>query len=69
MSQLWIHLCRLSPTRAKVTHLRVAALCQMASDLNMFFSAEDLIEALFTFFDQACEALDFEQFTRLMETF
>ena len=69
MSQLWIHLCRLSPTRAKVTHLRVAALCQMASDLNMFFSAEDLIDALFTFFDEACEALDFEQFTRLMETF
>ena len=69
MSQLWIHLCRLTPTRAKVTHLRVASLCQMAADLNMFFSAEDLIDALFTFFNNAMEALDFEQFTRLMETF
>ena len=69
VSHLWINLCRMSPNREKVTHVRVASLCQIAADLNMSFTASELIDALFTFFGTTFESLDFAQFTRMMETF
>jgi hypothetical protein len=68
-SQLWIYVTRMSPKNSKVTSVQIASLCRLARDLNLTFSPEDLIEALFAFFGQKCESLNFAQFTRLMQRF
>jgi hypothetical protein len=69
VSQLWIHVTRMSPKKSQVANVRVALLCRLAKDLNLTFSAEDLIDALFAFFGQKCESLDFAQFMTLVHSF
>ena len=69
LSNLWTSLCRMSPQREKLTHVRLAALCQIASELNMSFTSEEFLDALFNFFGTTLDAIDFQQFAHLMETF
>ena len=68
-SQTWIFLTRLSCNNGESSKLRVSALCHYADDYNMSFSCEELIDALFAFFGEPLDAIEFDQFTRLLETF
>jgi hypothetical protein len=68
-AQLWSRVTRMSTTKDKVTTVRIASLCHIASLLNLTFSGEELIDALFAFLGVKCEVIDFTQFTKIFQAF
>lgn len=69
ISQLWVFVSRQASTTSRPTQLQISSLCTLASDLNLSFSSEELIDALFAFFGKQSEDISYEQFARLMECF
>lgn len=68
-SQQWIYLSRLNNGPSESSKIRIASLLHFAADMNYSFSSEELLDAIFTFFEKKMDTIDFEQFTHLMETF
>ena len=69
ISNMWIFVVRYNPNITNTKYVRLATLCRISDDLNLSFTTEDFIEAVFTFFGARMDQLDFTQFVRLMQTF
>lgn len=68
-SQQWIYLSRLNHGTSDSAKIRVSSLLHFAADMNLSFPPEQLLDAIFIFFEKKIDTIDFEQFTHLMETF
>jgi hypothetical protein len=68
-ARLWSNATRMSSRKGVVSRLRIATFCRLARDLNLVFSPEELIDALFAFFGEKTEAIDFGQFAALFQAF
>ncbi|OHT16831.1 hypothetical protein TRFO_12916 [Tritrichomonas foetus] len=69
ISNMWIFVVRYNPANSNEKYVRLASLCRIAAEINLSFSTEDFIEAVFTFFDKRIDQLDFTQFVQLMQAF
>lgn len=68
-SQQWIYLTRLNYNKGENAKVRLSSLLHFAAEMNLSFSPEKLLDAIFTFFEKKFDSINFEQFTHLMETF
>ena len=70
LSSIWLFVLKYNPSNTKSDrYVRLAALCRIADELNLSFTTEDFIDAIFAFFDQKIDQLDFQQFVKLIQTF
>lgn len=69
ISNMWIFVIRYNPNITNTKYVRLATLCRIANDLNLSFTTDEFIDAVFTFFGIRIDQLDFTQFVKLMQTF
>ena len=68
-SQRWSYIVSRNPPSAGTSRVRLASLCRLCDEYNLPFPIESFIDAVFDFFQEKIDSLDFEQFSRLMSTF
>ena len=69
MSSIWIYLVRMNPPGASDKVVRLATLCKLVDEYNLSFSVESFIDAVFTFFGEKIDQLDYGQFAALVRAF
>ena len=60
---------KFNPQGSDTNSLRVSSICRMAVELEMVDSAKEVIAAVFAFFGEKIEAINYDQFTRLVQMF
>lgn len=68
-SQHWIFAIKYNPPGSDDSRVRLAAFLKMIDEMNLPFSFDDFIDAIFNFFGQKIDSFDYDQFTRFIETF
>lgn len=69
IARQWTFVVRLNTSTDHNNHVRIAALCRLAQEMNLTFPPEAFIDAIFTFFGKKLDELNYDQFTQLMTTF
>lgn len=69
ISNMWCFVIRYNTNNGSSKFVRLATLCRLADDLNLAFTTEAFIDAVFTFYGMKIDQLDFPQFVQLMQTF
>ena len=69
LSSMWVFLIKLNPPGSSDKYVRLATLCKLVDYYNLSFSVEEFIDAVFAFFGEKLDKLDFEQFALLMQAF
>ena len=67
--QMWIFMIKYNPQGSDQNVLRVASICRMAVELEMIDSPKELVSAIFAFFGQKLESINYDQFTRFIQMF
>ena len=65
----WVQLVRLNQPGVSDRHIRLATLCRLVDDYNLSFSIDSFIDAVFAFFGEKLDELDYDQFTALLQAF
>lgn len=68
-SQQWVFLTRMNSTKSISAKLRVSSILHFCEEVNLAIPPEQFIDSLFTFFEEKLDAITFQQFTHIMETF
>ena len=68
-SERWSQILSKNPASAEPSKIRLASLCRLCDEYNLPFKPSHFIDAIFEFFGKKLDALDFEEFTKLMATF
>lgn len=69
MSSIWIYLVRMNPPGASDKFVRLATLCKLVDEYNLSFSVESFIDAVFSFFGEKIDQLDYSQFASMIRSF
>jgi hypothetical protein len=69
ISSMWLAMMKYNPVGATENVLRLAALCRYWDSLDLTGDLEELITALFLYFRQKLDQIDYNQFADLMEAF
>ena len=65
----WSTIICKNPPLTEPSKIRLATLCRLCDDYNLPFKVSHFIDAIYEFFGKKFDALNFEEFSRLMATF
>ena len=66
ISQQWILILKYNPPNSDPSKVRIAAFLKFKDEMNLSFSFDDFLDAIFAFFDAKVDSLTFGQFARLI---
>jgi hypothetical protein len=65
----WQLIAKRNPSGASPAQIRLSSICRFVQELRLAFDHAPLIDALLTFFGEGIESINFNQFTKFMQTF
>lgn len=65
----WAYMVSKNSPQFPSSSVRLACLCRLCDEYNLAFSTDDFIDAIFEFFGEKIDSLNFTQFSNLMSTF